>query len=245
MSGLCLLHGFTGTAASFAPVLERSKRPALVPALLGHAGASAAPEVTSFEQEVQRLAQLVERHAPFTLVGYSLGARLALGLALARPAWVSSLVLISGHPGLATHEERAERASADRRWQELLETQGIAAFVDAWQAQPLWASQARLPPALQERKRRERLSHEPHGLARSLALTGLGQMPSYRERLAEIRVPVALASGALDLKFCALADEMACSLPRAERLQVPDAGHDLLLERPDLITELLTKEPFQ
>jgi pimeloyl-ACP methyl ester carboxylesterase len=127
----------------------------------------------------------------------------------------------------------------------LLETSDREAFVDAWQAEPLWASQARLPRELREQKRRERLSHDPLGLARSLAVTGLAQMPSYRERLGELRVPVCLVTGALDAKFCALADDMARSLGPAnapEIVRVPDAGHDLLLERPDLITELLTKE---
>ncbi|HEY4159217.1 MAG TPA: alpha/beta fold hydrolase [Polyangiaceae bacterium] len=244
MTALCLLHGFTGSPKSFAAVLEGLQRPALTPPLLGHSGAPASAETGSFEQEVDRLAALTAARAPLTLVGYSLGARLALGLTVRHPALVASLLLISGHPGLITSEEREARVLADRHWQTLLEERGLEAFVTAWQAEPIWNSQARLPLELRERKRHERLSHDPLGLARSLEVTGLGRMPSYRERLAEIRVPVCLVAGALDAKFCALAGEMADALPRAQVVYAPDAGHDLLLERPDLITELLAKEPF-
>ncbi|HEY3252976.1 MAG TPA: hypothetical protein VGJ91_03475, partial [Polyangiaceae bacterium] len=115
------------------------------------------------------------------------------------------------------------------------------AFVDAWQAQPLWATQAGLDPALLERKRSERLSHDPAGLARSLRLTGLAEMPNYRQRLAQITAPLRLCAGALDAKFRTLAEQMAKSVTHAELSIVDGAGHDLLLERPEFITEVIRR----
>src|SRR5205085_351552 len=192
-----------------AALRERSPRPAALPPLLGHAGAPPAPEVVSFEQEVDRLAAALAPLAPFTLLGYSLGARLALGLSLRHPALVRALVLLSGHPGLAHEDERSARIASDAIWQRLLEGEGLAAFVPAWQAQPLWASQSALSPELRRQKELERLSHDARGLARSLAVTGLGRMPCYRDRLAELRLPTAFVAGALDAKFSRLAREMA------------------------------------
>ena len=241
MTALLLLHGFTGSPRSWdflpAPATERR----FIPALVGHSGSGAGSDVIDFESEVDRLARLSAEASALHVVGYSLGARLALGLAVRHPARVSRLTLISGHPGLDSDAERIERRAADQRWRELLLSRGLLAFVDAWQAQPLWATQAGLDPAALERKRRERLSHDPAGVARSLSVTGLAEMPNYRQDLAQIERPVTLLVGALDTKFVKLAEQMAKTVAHAQLSIVDGAGHDLLLERPEFITEVIRR----
>ena len=242
MSALLALHGFTGSPRSwdFLPHQPTVRR--FVPALVGHSGSAAGPDVVDFEAEVDRLARLSAEANPLHVVGYSLGARLALGLAIRHPSRVARLTLISGHPGLDSDSERAARRAADERWCELLLTRGLCAFVDAWQAQPLWASQARLDEALRNRKRSERLSHDPRGLSRSLRVTGLAEMPNYRQALAQLQVPLTLIAGNLDAKFRNLAEQMADTVAHAELVIVDGAGHDLLLERPEFITEVVRTE---
>jgi 2-succinyl-6-hydroxy-2,4-cyclohexadiene-1-carboxylate synthase len=213
----------------------------LVPALVGHTGSTAGPEVLRFEDEVDRLAALASDANALHVVGYSLGARLALGLALRHPARVARLTLVSAHPGLATEAERATRRASDAAWCELLETRGLAAFAEAWAAQPLWASQARLSDVQRAKKQKERLEQDPAGLARSLRVTGLAEMPCYLPALAEIRVPTDVLAGALDQKFASLARTLANHITRSRLEIVPDAGHDLLLERPDFITEVIRR----
>jgi len=241
VSALLALHGFTGSPRSWDFLPDQPKLRRIVPALVGHFGSTADSAVLGFESEVDRLAQLGADAGALHVVGYSLGARLALGLALRHPARVSRLTLISGHPGLGSDLERAERRAADERWCELLLTRGSLAFVDAWQAQPLWATQTRLDEAALRRKRSERLSHDPAGLARSLRVTGLGQMPDYRGHLAQIAVPLTLCAGGSDPKFRALAEQMAKTVAHAELIIVDGAGHDLLLERPEFITEVIRR----
>ena len=242
MSALLALHGFTGSPRSwdFLPHQPTVRR--FVPALVGHSGSAAGPDVVDFEAEVDRLARLSAEAEALHVVGYSLGARLALGLAIRHPARVSGLTLISGHPGLDSETERFARRAADERWCELLLTRGSLAFVDAWQAQPLWATQARLDPVLLSRKRSERLSHDPLGLARSLRVTGLAEMPDYRRGLAQLELPLTLIAGNLDAKFRKLAEQMASTVAHAELVIVDGAGHDLLLERPELISEVIRPE---
>ena len=94
---------------------------------------------------------------------------------------------------------------------------------------------------MQERKRAERLRHSAIGLARSLRVTGLAEMPDYSARLGQLRMPVTLLAGALDPKFCALAQGMAERLAQPTLEIVPEAGHDLLLERPEFITRVIRR----
>jgi len=240
LSALLLLHGFTGSPQSWQFLPEQPTVRRYAPALVGHSGSTADSRVTDFEAEVDRLAALSLEARELHVVGYSLGARLALGFSLRHPARLSRLTLISGHPGLQSEVERVERRAADWRWCELLE-RGLVGFVDAWQTQPLWATQTGLDRDALAQKRAERLSHDPAGLIRSLRVTGLAEMPNYRERVAEIRVPVAVIAGGLDLKFRELAVQMAKSNARAELTIVDGAGHDLLLERPAFITEVIRR----
>jgi 2-succinyl-6-hydroxy-2,4-cyclohexadiene-1-carboxylate synthase len=235
---LLALHGFTGSPRSWDFLSDRKAVPRLVPALVGHAGSDAGNEVQTFDAEVDRLAAFTPEGGVH-LVGYSLGARLALSLALRHSARVKRLTLISCHPGLRTSAERAARRASDAAWSDILLTRGVAAFVAAWQAQPLWATQIQLPPAVRQRRQSERLSHSAQGLARSLRVTGLGEMTDYEPRLGELRMPVALLAGALDTKFSALARHMAERVPHARLEIVEGAGHDLLLERPELVTAVI------
>jgi 2-succinyl-6-hydroxy-2,4-cyclohexadiene-1-carboxylate synthase len=242
---LVLLHGFTGAPSSWDAVLAHlPERRALRPALLGHGAPP--PEARTFAEEVARLAALLPAE-PVHLAGYSLGARVALSLALAHPERVFRLTVIGVHPGLPTNQEKEARRESDAAWRRMLLEDGLAAFVDAWEAQPLFATQRRLAPAVVAAHRSARLRHDPAGLARSLDVLGLGAMPHCRPELPRLTMPVTLMAGALDEKFAGLARELAGALPEATLRVVPDAGHDLLLERPDLVAVELagSDEPGQ
>ena len=83
-SSLLLLHGFTHTGASWLPVvaaLGESYR-AIAPDIRGHGSASDAVPV-SLEAVLVDLSAVAPE--PFTLVGYSMGGRIALHVALAVP----------------------------------------------------------------------------------------------------------------------------------------------------------------
>lgn len=240
-----LLHGFTGSPESWAEV-RAALEPAevLAPALLGHDGTPGPLEVTSFEAEVDRLADEIRarRSGGWHLAGYSMGGRLALGLLVRHPDLFDAATLIGASPGLVSVDERAARADQDETWARLLDTQGLDTFVAAWEALPLFETQADLPAARLERQRAIRRSHDPRGLARSLRAAGLARMPDYRPTLGALAAPVRLVVGAADRKFRALAREMAALLPRAAVTVVPDAGHNVVLERPREIAGMLRED---
>lgn len=249
MKRLVLLHGFTGAPSSFDELcaLLRTRAGAAVgvyrPHILGHG--VAADGVHTFDDEITRIATELERGGlrGAHLCGYSLGARLALGLLARAPQLFVSATLIGVHPGLATQTERSERAAADERWARLLEEKGIEAFLAAWQEQPLFASQATLERAggarALARQKAIRSAHDAKGLARSLRVLGLAAMPDYHPTLLTPPVPTTLVVGANDSKFVDLARASAQQSPALGLALIEGSGHNVVLEAPDRLTDLL------
>jgi 2-succinyl-6-hydroxy-2,4-cyclohexadiene-1-carboxylate synthase len=231
-----MLHGFTGSQASFARLAM--PRFAIAPTLGGHLSQ---PASADFWAEVEWLAALAP--GATELFGYSLGARLALGLLARYPKRFERAVLVSAHPGLYTETQRIERRKHDDRFVRLLRERGLAEFVSAWEEQPLWQTQRALPSTVRAGKRLERLSHTAEGLARSLASVGLGQMPNLRAQLTRAACPVDFLVGAHDTKFEALSQELCSIMPRARLRVAENAGHDLLLERPQFCSSFLSQGP--
>jgi 2-succinyl-6-hydroxy-2,4-cyclohexadiene-1-carboxylate synthase len=231
-----LLHGFSGSPQSLAEV-EGVAESSVTPTLGGHLGT---PVVGGYWDEVERLAELGKSCTG--LLGYSLGGRFALGILARYPERFEHAVVISAHPGLKTDQERAARRDGDARFVQLLRERGLTAFVDAWQALPLWASQGPLPDAVKQAQREQRLRHDAAGLAQSLLAHGLGEMPDLRPQLPQVRTSVDLVVGVRDPKFVALGEELSGIIPGSRLIRVPDAGHNLLLERSELVCRLVLRE---
>jgi 2-succinyl-6-hydroxy-2,4-cyclohexadiene-1-carboxylate synthase len=167
-------------------------------------------------------------------VGYSLGGRLCLRLALDRPDLVRALVLIGASPGIADPAGRAERRAADEELAGRIERDGVAAFLDRWLAGPLFAT---LPAEAAGRD--DRLANRPEGLAYALRRLGTGAQAPLWDRLPGLRPPTLLVAGALDAKFAATAGQMAAAAPAARVALVPGTGHAVHLERPAELAALM------
>jgi 2-succinyl-6-hydroxy-2,4-cyclohexadiene-1-carboxylate synthase len=236
---LVLLHGFTGSAGAWeSGLLEDlgSDRRLMVVNLPGHGGnhGGSDPQRYQFDSVVDQLASNVGGDAklPADWVGYSMGARVALGVAVRHPGVVRRLVLESGSPGLETEVERATRRSADSGLARRIEELGIEWFVDHWTALPLFATQQRLPLKVRDRVRRLRLLNDSGELAAALRGMGTGSQPSFWGSLPRVHQPTLLLTGGRDAKFEEIANRMASRLPNATRCTVADAGHAVHLERP-------------
>jgi 2-succinyl-6-hydroxy-2,4-cyclohexadiene-1-carboxylate synthase len=240
------LHGFAGHAESWSAVRAAlaalGGRPFEAITSFGHEPTSPPRTAIAFQDEVDRIAAAIRSMgAPVRVCGYSMGGRVALGLLATAPELVESAVIVGAHPGLTTDAERQQRIAGDELWVRILEDEGIEAFTTKWQAQPLFASQERLPPDRLAQQRAVRLRHDPHGLALAMSSLGLGRMPSYWEALDRAQVPVHLVVGGEDAKFAALAARMKERLPPALGAVhvVEGAGHNVLLERPERLAELI------
>jgi 2-succinyl-6-hydroxy-2,4-cyclohexadiene-1-carboxylate synthase len=241
-----LLHGFTQTGACLGPLADDLARDhtVVLPDLPGHGGSGGVTGAGLWDT-ADLLADVVADLSarPVVVVGYSLGGRTALHLALAHPDLVGALVLVGATAGIDDPDERAVRAASDDALADRIERVGVDAFLEEWLAQPLFAG---LPPWA--RFDDERRSNTAAGLADSLRHAGTGRMDPLWDRLGSLDVPVRCLAGQRDAKFRALAERLAAAVGPTGAVGVIDgAGHAAHLEAPEAVVgqvrDVLTPQP--
>jgi 2-succinyl-6-hydroxy-2,4-cyclohexadiene-1-carboxylate synthase len=224
---IVFLHGFLGTPAAWDEVIAALPGvAAIAPALPGHSHTPATGN--SFDDAVAAFTRALP-DGPCTLAGYSLGARIALALALRHPDRFPRAILCGVHPGLDDDALSAARAAEDDRLAARILSHGLPAFVDDWERLPLFATQS---DAMRARQRPHRLSHDPSGIAWALRTFSLGRMPNRFPQLARSSPSLLLLTGERDEKFSALAKRITAIDAHAIHRAIPGAGHNAALESP-------------
>jgi esterase len=116
--GTVLLHGFLGSGRNLRPLAQRFSqgdpgRTVLVPDLRGHGASPALPDgatLATLARDVLETARLEGLTGPLSLVGHSLGGRVALAAAGLAPDQVRDLVLLDIAPG-PLHGSRSDNRS--------------------------------------------------------------------------------------------------------------------------------------
>jgi 2-succinyl-6-hydroxy-2,4-cyclohexadiene-1-carboxylate synthase len=229
---LVLVHGFTQTGRCWGPIADDLTldhevvrvdapghgRSATIKAGLGTGG---------------RL--IADQGGRATYLGYSMGARFCLDLALANPELVTGLVLIGGTAGIESPDERAARAEQDLALARSIEEKGLPRFLDGWLALPMFEG---IPP--ERTYKRERMENTVEGLVSSLEQAGTGTQDATWHRLDQLEMPVLAVAGERDAKFLALAERMVAEVGSNATLGVvPGAGHAAHLEAPDAFLAVL------
>jgi 2-succinyl-6-hydroxy-2,4-cyclohexadiene-1-carboxylate synthase len=226
-----LLHGFTGSATTWNSLTDLLSPEFEVIAIdiVGHGESDAPVEVDRYRMDrctedlVTLLAKLGHEHA--TWLGYSMGARTALQLAVLHPDAVDALVLEGVTAGLPDAGERTTRIESDEALADRIRDQGLGAFVDFWQSIGLWDTQMGMPAVRLAALREQRMRSDPVGLANSLRGMGAGAQEPVIDRLGEVRAPVLLIAGSLDQKFTDIAQELLDVLPRGKFAAIEGVGH--------------------
>jgi len=170
------------------------------------------------------------------LVGYSMGARMALHAVLEHPRAMTGLVLVSGTPGIEDTSERKSRIEADAVLASHIESIGTPAFIDEWTRQPLFAKSVFSPEEI-----RDRCTNSPASLANSLRTCGTGQQESLWSELRDIEIPVLLIAGSADEKFTAIAERMSQLIPHSTLSIIQNAGHNAHLDQPEKFGQIVSK----
>ena len=231
---VAFVHGFTQTGRSWAPVAEGlvGDHEVVVVDAPGHGGSSAVAADLTTGADL-----LADAVGPATWVGYSMGARFSLHVALRHPDRVRGLVLLGGTAGIDDDAERADRRAQDLATAARLDADGLPRFLDGWLAQPLFASLPRERAGLEDR-----LRNTVAGLRSSLELAGTGSQEPLWDRLGTLRMPVLAVAGEHDERYAALAERLAAAVGSpSEVALVPGAGHAAHLEQPDAFLGLLRR----
>jgi 2-succinyl-6-hydroxy-2,4-cyclohexadiene-1-carboxylate synthase len=238
-----LIHGFTQSAHAWDPIAPILAREHLVIAVdaPGHGGS--APIEADLPTGADLMADVTDDPpggvgAVPAWVGYSMGGRYALHVALRHPERVRRLVLVSATGGMDDPQDRAARRRADDQLAEKVEREGVASFVAWWLQRPLFATLPAEAAAVESR-----LGGTAAGLAASLRLAGTGSQQPLWSELSQLAMPVLVMAGSEDETYLAHGRRLAaCIGSNATLAVVSGAGHACHLERPRAFLEIV--QPF-
>ena len=224
------LHGFTQTSHSWSHLVEKLPFTSTLIDLPGHGDSPDGRR--SLTQTAEEIADAMPAGC---LIGYSMGARMALHTALQYPHKVSALVLVSGTAGIRDNDERTARRLSDIELATHIQELGVPAFIDEWLSQPLFAGLNSVT-----NQRADRLRNHAVGLADSLRFAGTGTQEPLWDQLHMLTMPVLLMCGTKDTKFHTIATEMGASIPSSTCVAIEGVGHTVHLEQPErFVDELL------
>lgn len=226
------LHGFGGDGCDFSLVQAHSTLSWCCMDLLGHGRSPKSSFPSDYDVHAQ-VQQIRAQRKGSILLGYSMGARLALHTVLSTHDTWEALVLISGTAGL--QKNRAQRKKWDRELAQRLLSSTNDEFWAYWKEVPIIASQKGIDSSFQKHRTERRKNVDRASLAASVLGFGAGVMPSVWERLYEIRVPVLLIVGEEDQKYSEIGHMLYKRLHNASLTVIPSVGHAPHLEAPEQV----------
>jgi len=242
---LLMLHGFMGCIADWQKVIAGliDHFYCIAVDLPGHGKSVgfAPAQKWGMAQTAAAIVQLLKQQKiPRThLLGYSMGGRLALYLAIPFPQYFEKVLLESASPGLMSNEERQTRLQGDERIARRLESGDFQKFLLEWYEMDFFQTLRNHPDfsAMFARRRQ----NDPQALAKSLREMGTGQQPSLWPELPRIKFPPLLVIGEKDAKFRAIAQKMAATNPKICQSIIPGCGHNVHFEAPEIFVGEIIK----
>ena len=165
-----------------------------------------------------------------TILGYSMGGRIALH-ALLDGARYNRAVIISAGLGIEGDAERATRREGDEKWARRFEHDDWESVLRDWNAQPLFGGHVPV--------RRER-DYDRSRVVDAMRRWSPGVLEPLAPRLSEITLPVLWIAGERDAKYVAEGRKAVERLPNAELWVCPTAAHRVPWEQPEKFVEQVT-----
>lgn len=197
------LHGFLGLPSDWEPqVIAYPIKEAI--------------SFTAWVKEFNRWA--ATQSTPRTLIGYSMGGRLALHSLIADPSLWDSAILISTHPGLTTGHK--ERLAHDQAWAQRFLHEDWDPLMQAWNEQPIF-NPGKHPIRLEHQFNRNHLASQ-------LDHFSLGRQEYLVPKLPPL--PLLWITGSLDSKFESLAKMVVAHHPTSTHRSIPGVSHRVHLD---------------
>ncbi|AFZ02076.1 2-succinyl-6-hydroxy-2,4-cyclohexadiene-1-carboxylate synthase [Calothrix sp. PCC 6303] len=244
---IMFLHGFMGNIYEFDLLISLLKDSfsCLVVDLPGHGKTQVLgnDKYYSMENTAQTIINLLDNLQinKCFLVGYSMGGRLGLYLALKFPHRFPQIVLESASPGLADEKQRLNRQISDhqiaRKLIRLTKPEDFLTFLINWYQQPIFGNIQQHPQF--DNLITTRLSNSPPNLAKSLQIMGTGYQPSLWNQLENNINPILLLVGKNDQKFVEINQMMVAKSDFCRLKLIPHAAHNIHFVKPlDFVQEV-------
>ncbi len=239
---LICLHGFAENLSTW-ELLQQDNCQMVLPDLLGHGNSEKPHSLEPYELPVllRHLHELIGNfgYTTYSLLGYSMGGRLALAYALAYPQEVQQLILESSSYGECDAKNRVNRRNHDIWLANSILENGIEWFNDYWSNLDLFASQSHLSLRVREKISERRLRNAPHALANTLLGTGQGVYPCLKNQISDLSMPILYINGEYDEKYLKVGQEFTQLNPRIRREIITGAGHNTHIENPNRFSEIV------
>lgn len=224
-----LLHGFWGEPRDWNGVLHRLPLGAAVLTPDLYESGLLAPD-TSIDRWAKNFLENLPTENPVQLVGYSMGARLALAAVTRAPQRFSRVLLLSGAPGLHPGVTPEARLEWEKEWAAKFLNEDWKKLTTEWSAQEVFVGDK--PP---EPRRESAVLREM--LALSLLHWSPRLHPYTMDDVKALPATVEWAFGALDQKYVKLAKTLQESGVRGQIAIIPNAGHRLYADAPAFISD--------
>lgn len=202
-----VFHGFLGSAEDF----HFLKRPDVV------------------LHDLYAMERLPDVGADDTLIGYSMGGRIALEIADKLQYKMKKLVLINAHPGLQTEEEKVSRVQFENKILENLKNLSKEDFLKWWNALPIFEADSPITTSDDRYKKSVDLFDKYR----------LSNQTFHLPKMIEHKDKILFIAGLLDEKYMELVTDLL--LPEDIEVKGLPGGHRLFQKKEEL-KELLISE---
>ncbi len=232
MKRIALVHGFLGSPADWADVLA-----ALAPDIACDVVSLREFSCSTVIGFAEALNDRLRRTPSDLVVGYSLGARIALEACAINTARTPKLLLLSTQPGMRDASERAMRAASDLLRSDDLLSIPTADFIERWYQSDLFAS-FRAHPSF-DATRARRAQGDANFWSEVVYGCSPGRSESRWDALAAHASRITMAAGESDARYAAIVREAEATMPALTTRIVPNAGHVLPLEAPRACAQMI------
>ncbi|MCG6200135.1 2-succinyl-6-hydroxy-2,4-cyclohexadiene-1-carboxylate synthase [Psychromonas antarctica] len=247
---LVFLHGFLGSVNDWSETINHLKGSYYCVCLdlpgHGHSASITAPLEAGFTycHRLIRCALDDLKINQYTLVGYSLGGRIALDYARTQnDPDLKNLILESAHIGLASAEEKAQRYSHDLNWAKRFATENIMQSIYEWYEQTVFSD---LSCSEKDRLINSRSCNYGVCLANMLLATSLARQTDMHpflesNHLRITALPIYYCFGEKDQKFKNLAKQLSIQ-HKLNVTQFDAVGHNIHQQAPLQYAQFIAKQ---
>ncbi len=244
------LHGFSEDVSTWQTLYEQVKKNCHAYALycidlMGHGKSPRPQELECYAMDylVEKIHDTVQaalhntQYKQYSLLGYSLGGRVAMHYALKYAHELRAIILESSSLGIEDAAQKQERKKQDEKLANIIEQNSIEFFEQYWSQLELFKSQQSLSTKVKLEIKSRRLQNTPQCLANTLRMLGQGNLPYIAEDFFKLNLPKLYICGALDEKYLSVAKDLA---PQDIIVKtISRAGHNVHLEQPEIYYELV------